>query len=240
VGGNLVALIVGAVMIGLSSFVPTFVEGVIGTGALVAGFTLAALTIGWPISASMAGHIYLRIGFRDTALAGSVFVVAGTALTAALTETATVWHAAAAAFVIGIGLGLVASPTMIAGQSSVGWDQRGVVTGANMFCRSLGSAVGAAVFGAIANATLAARFAAAPPELAGRLPAGAAVTDATSQVLGGQTDSASPVAAFVRSALYDATHHVFLAMVVVAVLTVAAVLLVPRRTGAVGRVASGR
>ena len=54
-------------------------------------------------------------------------------------------------FVIGGGMGLLALPTLIAAQSSVDWNQRGVVTGNNMFARSLGSAVGVAIFGAIAN-----------------------------------------------------------------------------------------
>src|SRR4030095_5428780 len=58
-------------------------------------------------------------------------------------------------FVVGLGLGLVASPTLIAAQSSVAWTERGVVTGANMFLRSMGSAVGVAIFGAIANAVIA-------------------------------------------------------------------------------------
>jgi hypothetical protein len=43
---------------------------------------------------------------------------------------------------------------VVAAQSSVGWAERGVVTGTNMFCRSLGSAIGVAVFGAVANAAL--------------------------------------------------------------------------------------
>ena len=51
-------------------------------------------------------------------------------------------------------LGLVAAPSLIAAQASVGWAERGVVTGANMFARSIGSAVGVAVFGAVANAVL--------------------------------------------------------------------------------------
>jgi hypothetical protein len=49
-------------------------------------------------------------------------------------------------------MGLLALPTLIAAQSSVEWNERGVVTGSNMFARSLGSAVGVAIFGAIANA----------------------------------------------------------------------------------------
>jgi EmrB/QacA subfamily drug resistance transporter len=226
VGGNLVAVVVGAVLMGLTSYLPTYAQGVLGAGALVAGFAVAALTVGWPLSASLAGKIYLRIGFRDTALIGSVFVIAGAVLVATLNASSTIWSAAFAAFVLGIGLGLSSSPTLVAVQSVVGWDRRGVVTGTNLFSRSLGSAVGAAVFGAIANATLANRFANPPAEVAGHLPPS---VDATSLVLGGHTDD-SPVARFVRGALADATHDVFLGLLAVAALSVVALLLMPRKT----------
>jgi EmrB/QacA subfamily drug resistance transporter len=227
VGGNLASLIIGALLIGMSSYLPTFAEGVLGTGALVAGLTLGAMTVGWPLSASQAGRIYMRLGFRDTALIGSVFVVIGALLIALLPIGATVWEAAGAAFVLGVGLGLASVPTLVAVQSTVGWNRRGVVTGTNMFNRSMGSAIGVAVLGAIANATLANRFAHPPAAVAGHLPPSA---DATSLVLGGPLDPASPVDAFVRSALYDATHNVFLVMFLISVVIVGAVLLMPRKT----------
>jgi EmrB/QacA subfamily drug resistance transporter len=231
-GGNLSAVVVGAVMIGLSSYVPTYAQGVLGTGALLAGFALAALTVGWPLAATVSGRIYLRIGFRDTGLLGNVILIAGTVLCVLLSPHSRVWEVAGACFVVGVGLGLMASPILVAAQSVVGWEQRGVVTGINMFSRSLGSAVGAAVFGAIANATLAARFAHPPAALSGRLPKS---VDATSLVLTGHGRSGSPdVTAFVREALYGAAHHVFLALVVTAALGVAALLLMPRRIEVAG------
>src|SRR5699024_7220431 len=55
-------------------------------------------------------------------------------------------------FVIGAGMGLTASPRLIAAQSSVAWAQRGGVTGTNVFSRSLGWAGGVAGFGAVVNA----------------------------------------------------------------------------------------
>jgi EmrB/QacA subfamily drug resistance transporter len=151
---NLVAACVGAVLIGLTSYVPTFVQDVLGTGPLVAGFALAALTLGWPISASQSGRAYLRIGFRFTALIGSAGVVVGSALLLLLDNSSSVLQVGATVFVIGLGMGFAAAPTLIAAQSSATWQQRGVVTGTNMFFRSAGSAVGVAVFGAIVNATL--------------------------------------------------------------------------------------
>jgi EmrB/QacA subfamily drug resistance transporter len=227
-GGNLTALVVGALLIGLSSYLPAYAQGVLGKSAVVAGFALAALTVGWPLAASVAGRIYLRIGFRDTALIGTVFVIGGTVLAALLRQDSSVLAAATAAFVLGIGLGLTASPTVVAVQSVVGWDRRGVVTAANMFSRSLGSAIGAGVFGAIANATLTRRLTHPPAVLAGRLPRS---LDTTSLVLGGHHRSAQPaVAGYIRGALYQATHHVFLGLAVLAVLLVGALLLMPRRS----------
>jgi EmrB/QacA subfamily drug resistance transporter len=154
VATNLVAACVGAVLIGLTSYVPTFVQDVLGTGPLVAGFALAALTLGWPISASQSGRVYLRIGIRSTALIGAAVVVLGSGLLLLLDGSASVLQVGATSFVIGLGMGFTAAPTLIAAQSAVRWQQRGVVTGTNMFFRSAGSAVGVAVFGAIVNATL--------------------------------------------------------------------------------------
>ena len=224
--GNLTAVAVGALTIGLSSYVPTYVQGVLGTGALVAGFALAALTVGWPLAATFSGRIYTRIGFRDTALIGAAVALVGTLLCTRLGPTAQVWQVAGDCFVVGVGLGFLSSPVVVAVQSVVGWDRRGVVTGTNMFSRSLGSALGAAVFGAVANATLASRLAHAPRVVAGSLP-----DDATSLVMSGHASRAHDAATeFVRAGLYAASHAVFVGLVAVAVLAVVALMLMPRRT----------
>ena len=151
---GLVSLTLGAVLFGLTSYLPTYVQEALGHGPLVAGFALATLMIGWPIAASNSGRIYLRFGFRICALTGASIIVAGTALLLLLDEHSSVFFVGAACFVIGAGMGLTASPTLIAAQSSVGWHERGVVTANNLFLRSMGSAVGVATFGALVNAVL--------------------------------------------------------------------------------------
>ncbi len=148
----LISFGVGAVMLGLTSYVPTFLEGALSTSPILAGLALAALTIGWPISASQSGRLYLRMGFRRTALIGIAVTVIGTAVLALTASTPNVLLAAASCFIVGLGLGLVATPSLIAAQSSVDWNERGVVTGTNLFARSIGSSIGVAVFGAVANA----------------------------------------------------------------------------------------
>jgi MFS family permease len=147
----LISFGVGSVVLGLTSYVPTFLQGALATSPVLAGLSLAALTIGWPISASQSGRLYLRIGFRGTALIGISVTVIGSVILAVTAYAPNLLLVAASCFIVGLGLGLVATPTLIAAQSSVEWNERGVVTGTNLFARSIGSALGVAVFGAVAN-----------------------------------------------------------------------------------------
>ncbi|KAA0080806.1 MFS transporter [Mycolicibacterium sp. P9-64] len=148
---TIVAFGVGAMLMGLTSYVPTYLEGSLHVRPIVAGLALAALTIGWPMTAALAGKLYLRWGFKRTAALGAALVTIGATVLVATAHHPNVAVVAAACFVMGAGMGLVTVPTLIAAQTSVDWSERGVVTGNNMFARSLGSAVGVAIFGAIAN-----------------------------------------------------------------------------------------
>lgn len=161
----LVSVGVGVVLIGLTSYVPAFLEALLGATPLASGLTLALLTIGWPVSASQSGRLYLRYGFRTTALVGSAVVVLGCAWLVLVASRPSLLLVGAGCFLVGVGLGLTASPTLIAAQSSVDWGERGVVTGANLFARSIGSAVGVAVLGAIVNGALGGLDADARPDL---------------------------------------------------------------------------
>jgi EmrB/QacA subfamily drug resistance transporter len=225
VGGALAQLGVGALLIGLDSYVPVFAQGVLGASAVAAGFALATMTIGWPLASTFAGRLYLRIGFRDTSLIGGAVLVAGFLAALVLSAGSTLWAVGGVCFLVGVGLGLIASPTLVAVQASVGREERGLVTGAVMFSRSLGSAVGVGALGAVVTAVTADRLAHAPSPLRGQLPAGA---DAARLAL--RPDAAPAVVAYVRAALAAATHDLFVVLAVVAVATVAALLLLPRRT----------
>jgi EmrB/QacA subfamily drug resistance transporter len=151
---TLVSTGVGAVLFGLTSYVPTYLEGSLGVAPLVGGLALGALAIGWPIAAAQSGRLYLSLGFKRTVLIGMTLVIAGPAVLAVNAQTPSVAIVALSCFICGLGMGLVATPSLIAAQSSVPWNERGVVTGTNLFARSLGSAVAVAIFGAIANSMI--------------------------------------------------------------------------------------
>ena len=201
-GTNAASLVVGVLLIGLVSYVPLYAQGVLGSSALVGGFAVATMTVGWPISAALSGRLYMRIGFRDTGFIGSALLLLGTALLLTVGADSTVLHLAVASFFVGLGLGLIASPTLVAAQSSVGWQTRGVVTGTNMFARSVGSAVGIAVFGAVANA---------------------AVTSRGADVSGSLEQVPAPI-------LSPALHDVFVGSAIAGVVMLVALVVVPRRT----------
>jgi multidrug resistance protein len=149
-----ISFLVGALIVGLSSYVPTLGQDVLGASAIVSGFALAAMTLGWPISASQAGRLYLTVGFRATGLLGSAVAVVGAGVLVFVNGTGSLWSVAGGCLLIGLGMGWVAAPALVVAQSSVAWGERGVVTGTNLFARSVGSAVGVAVFGAVVNSTV--------------------------------------------------------------------------------------
>jgi EmrB/QacA subfamily drug resistance transporter len=151
---NAVAALLGALLIGITSYVPTFLQGVLGANPLPAGLALATLTLGWPLTSSLSSRFYLRLGFRTTALIGSTLAITGSSLLMLVGVGSSIVTVAVACFVVGAGLGLVAAPTLIAAQTTVGWAERGVVTGTNAFGRSIGSALGVAILGAVANTAL--------------------------------------------------------------------------------------
>jgi EmrB/QacA subfamily drug resistance transporter len=152
---TLLAFAVGAVLIGLTSYIPTYLQSALGTPPLLAGLALAALTLGWPVSATLCGRVYLRIGFRSTVLIGIAIVILSAAALVVIAPMPSVPFIALVCFVMGLGLGFVTAPSLVAAQASVPWRERGVVTGTNLFARSVGSAVGIAILGAIANAIIA-------------------------------------------------------------------------------------
>lgn len=151
---SIISFGVGAVLLGLTAYVPPFMEAVLRVIPTVAGLTFGTLTFAWAISAGQAGRLYMRFGFRFTVFIGVAITIIGTTMLWLTSIQPNGVLTAVSCTVAGFGLGLMASPTLIVAQSSAAWNERAVVTGMNMFARSVGSAAGVAVFGAIANSTI--------------------------------------------------------------------------------------
>lgn len=151
---NIASLTTGIMLIGISSFLPAFVQGVMERSPIEAGFSLTTMSIGWPIASTVAGSLLLKAGFRTTSLLGGAALIAGSVIFVILTPEAGPLMAAIGSFFIGVGMGLTSTTFIVSIQSTVNWSNRGVATASNSFMRNLGNTIAAALLGGILNSQL--------------------------------------------------------------------------------------
>ena len=144
----------GMIVIGLSVYLPNWGQQVLGLSPVAAGFVAATMSMTWPVSSAYSARLYLRIGFRNTALVGALLAIVAGVILSLLTSGAAVWQAVLGTAVMGAGMGLLFTPLIVGLQNTVGWSQRGTITGGTMFARFLGQSLGAAAYGAVFNAGL--------------------------------------------------------------------------------------
>jgi EmrB/QacA subfamily drug resistance transporter len=224
-GSTLGYVTLGLLVIGPSAFLPTYAQTVLGLGAVAAGFVLATMSISWPTAAALCSHLYLRIGFRDTALLGAAVSLVGVGWFLFLPYSPPVWTVVGSTLVLGAGLGLISTPLIVGVQSAVPHERRGVATGSLMFGRFLGQSLGAAIFGAIVNSTLQHHLGSAPAALSRTVPGSVDAIEPTVE----RGTASDAVLDYLRHALDAATHHVYAGLTAVAVLAAVVLLLVPRR-----------
>jgi EmrB/QacA subfamily drug resistance transporter len=147
--GTLGAFVTGVALFCQTVFVPPFVQGVLGASPTVAGFVLAATSIGWPSASTVTGRVMLRVGFRPPAVLGGVLLALGFGLLGLQTTDSTLLTQAAIQVLIGAGFGFYLPVMLLAVQNAVGWEQRGVVTSSNQFARTIAGTIGVAVAGSL-------------------------------------------------------------------------------------------
>jgi len=148
---NGAAIITGIALIGLTTFLPVYVQGVMHRSPVIAGLTLTMIMLGWPAGAIVAARSFVRFGLRRVMTVGSVLIPIGAVNFIFLTPNSSPVAAGIGSLVMGVGMGLVNVTSMVLIQEIVDWSQRASVTASNVFSRNLGSTLGAAVLGAIMN-----------------------------------------------------------------------------------------
>jgi EmrB/QacA subfamily drug resistance transporter len=151
---SLGSLVIGTTMFCAAAFVPMFTQGVLGGTATDAGMTLAPMSIGWPIASTVSGWMVVRWGYRPFALLGSVFGIGGALLLSTADAGSSAGLIMASMFLVGLGLGFLATPYLLAVQNAVPRRQRGVATSSVQFFRTIGGAVAVAVLGIVLNGHL--------------------------------------------------------------------------------------
>lgn len=223
---NIASLTSGIILIGITTFLPTFVQGVMEQSAIVAGFTLTSMSIGWPIASTMAGKMLITIGYRTTSIIGGISLILGSiAFITMSNESGPIW-AAAGSFFVGVGMGLTSTAFIVSIQSTVSWQQRGIATAANMFMRNLGNTIGAAMLGGILNSQLKAYFSDSENRTGVKL-----TVESTNTLLKESERSNLPLKMIhiLQDGLTVSIHKVYFVVTIFAVVTLIFILFMPKK-----------
>jgi EmrB/QacA subfamily drug resistance transporter len=211
---SLSGALMGAAMIATVTYVPLWAQSVLGVPPTAAGAAIAPMAVGWPLASAIAGRLVPRVGFRRLLVAGfGTTAVAALALALLLRPGIPLVAVQALMLAYGAGLGTANPPLIIAVQTSVDWNRRGVATASTMFFRTIGGTLAVGILGGVLAAVL--TGAGAPAQVVERL-------------LGPERATVDPaVVASVAGALQRAMGAVFWTCAAIAAGGFAAVLAFP-------------
>jgi EmrB/QacA subfamily drug resistance transporter len=148
-------VLAGWAMFGSLSFVPLFVQAVLGTSATEAGSTLMPLMLGWVGASIIGSRLLLRMGYRSLAVFGMGLLTLGAFLMAVVGTSSTRPLIMLFLGMMGVGMGFSIPPFLIAVQSKVPKRDMGTATSTLQFSRSIGGTLGVSVMGAVLSVRLA-------------------------------------------------------------------------------------
>lgn len=206
-------LLSGAAVFGSISFIPLFVQSVMGTSPLQAGITITPMLLGWVLSSIIGMFIILRVGYRILALIGTSLFAAGALLMTTINADSSQSLMMIFVALMGIGMGLSVPSFLVAVQTSVEKRQLGTATSTLQFSRSIGGTVGVSVMGAALSA---------------RLAASGLDPERIQQLLNPIRGSQVALDQSVSLAMANSIHIVFVIAAIAAVLALTAVTFTPR------------
>jgi MFS family permease len=149
------ATLFGSVMVGASVFLPLFLQVVTGVSATSSGFLLVPMMTGILVGSSVTGRIVTRSGrYKRYPIIGSLIAFAGIWLFALLSIHSSRAQVSIGLALLGLGVGTATPMLTLVVQNAAPPRDMGISTSSVNFFRSLGSAFGIAIFGAIMNARL--------------------------------------------------------------------------------------
>jgi EmrB/QacA subfamily drug resistance transporter len=144
------SLLIGAVLFGVTIYVPVYTQEVLHASATSSGVILIPLSLGWVVASMVSGQLVARTGrYRVYPLIGSVLVLIGTLLLTQLDRDSSRAAVSADLVVIGLGMGTMFQIFVIATQNRVDVSELGVATAAIQFFRSMGGSIAVAALGAV-------------------------------------------------------------------------------------------
>jgi EmrB/QacA subfamily drug resistance transporter len=144
-----VATLASMGVFGAVSYLPLYLQGVLGMSASRAGLVLLLLSLGWTAGSLLAGQWINRMGYRVVAFMGMVLIALGYGLLVVPNSNLGIGGVVVSAIAIGIGMGLANLTTLVAAQTSVSTLRIGVATSTLMLCRTFGGAFAVSLMGTV-------------------------------------------------------------------------------------------
>lgn len=211
-------LFTGWAVFGTISFIPLFVQSVLGASPTQAGITITPMLLGW-VGASIFGtRILLKVGYRQLSLIGTGVFFIGATLLAILGANSNQTFVMVFVTMMGIGMGLAIPAYVIAVQTTAERRHLGVATSMLQFSRSMGGTLGVSVMGAALSA-----------RLASNLNASGLDVSLVAQLLDPAPGSEVVIEAGARAAMANAIHLVFVIAFVAALLGLLSAVFTPRK-----------
>jgi MFS family permease len=151
---SLTGAIIGGAMIATLTYVPLFVQGVLRGSPTEAGTAITPMVVGWPIASAIAGRLLPRVGFRPLIRLGLGLTATAAVGLALFGETHGLVGLRIITAAFGMGMGFANTALLLAVQTSVTWEQRGIATASTMFFRTIGGTLAVGVMGGVINARL--------------------------------------------------------------------------------------
>ena len=145
----LTGFFVSMAMFGSISFVPLFIQGVIGTNPTKTGTILTPLLLGWVFFSSISGRLMINLGYRRLMIMGTLILSVGFLLLTTMDSNSTHFEAIFILLILGTGMGIIFVPLLLAVQNSVPRSQLGIATSTTQFFRSMGATVGVSLMGMV-------------------------------------------------------------------------------------------
>ncbi|HYI26079.1 MAG TPA: MFS transporter, partial [Thermomicrobiales bacterium] len=153
--GNLFTFLIGFAMFAGAVYLPLFFQGVMGMSPTQSGLALLPMVAGMFSMSITSGLLITRTGkYKIFPIIGCVILIVAMFMLSSIEWNTPYWQIAISAFCFGVGLGLAMMTIVTPVQNSVDFRDMGVATSTITFLRSLGGAIGVALFGAIMNARL--------------------------------------------------------------------------------------
>ena len=136
-------------MIGVMSYLPTYLQMVYGYSATASGLLLVPITIGMLVSSILSGILVSRTDrYKIYPVLGPLVAAGASFWLSRLTTTSPVWQISAATFFMGAGIGMFFQLLVTVVQNAIEARHLGTATSGNNFFREVGVSLGASLIGA--------------------------------------------------------------------------------------------